>query len=156
MFELSVLVISMLKMLYFQIPKSRCTQVLYTSRSFPIGLHSTSPSSEIKMAHWGCEIKMMALKAPSSWSSQNQPYGPLGSVLFLHSVLSNMLREIRVQPASLSAVESTALWSTTGIHPACSHSNNLGLMCSAWNDQEGLFSRLLPHTFVSDALSHKS
>lgn len=90
------------------------------------------------MAHWGCEIKIMALKALSSWSSQNQPYGPLGLVLFLHSVLSNMLGEIRVQPACLSVDESTELWSTTGIHPDCSHSNKLGLMCSARNDQEAL------------------
>lgn len=74
----------------------------------------------------------MALKALSSWSSQNLPYGPLGLVLFLHSVLSNMLGEIRVQPACLSVDESAELWSMTGIHPDCSHSNKLGLKCLKW------------------------
>lgn len=107
-------------------------------------LHTNGPSSEIKMARRGCEIKIMALKALSSWSSQSQPYGPLGLVLFLHLVLSNMLGEIRVQPACLSVDESNQLWFTTGIHPGCSHSNKLGLMCSAWNDQEAV---LLETTF---------
>lgn len=110
-----------------------CTQVVHILCSLSSSCHhSTGPSSEIKMAYWGCEIKIMALKALSSWSSQNLPYGPLGLVLFLHSVLSNMLGEIRVQPACLSANESTELWSMTGIHPNCSHSNKIGLMCSKW------------------------
>lgn len=97
----------------------------------PFCLHTSGPSSEIKIAHSGCEIKIMALKAQSSWSFQNQPYGPPGLVLFLQSVLSNMLEEMRVQPACLPADEPTKLRLRTGIHPGCSHSNKLSLMCSA-------------------------
>lgn len=105
---------------------------------FALIVHTNGPSSEIKMARSGCEIKMTALKAPSSWSSQNQPYGPLRLVLFLHSVLSNMLGEIRVQPACLSAETSAELWFTTGIHPCSSHSNRQSAMCSVWSGQGAL------------------
>lgn len=118
-----------------KIQKSKCccTQVVHFSCLLSSSSHHTTvPSSEIKMAYWGCEIKIMALKALSSWSSQNLPYGPLGLVLFLHSVLSNMLGEIRVQPACLSADETAELWSMTGIHPDCSHGNKLGLTCLKW------------------------
>lgn len=74
---------------------------------FPFCPHTSGLSSEIKTAHCESEIKIMALKSTSIWSSQNQPYGPLVSLFFLHSVLSNMEEEIRVQPACLSLEEST-------------------------------------------------
>lgn len=131
---------------------SRCTQVVQSSHSLSsFCLHTTGPSSEIKMARWECEIKIMALRALSSWSSQSQPYGPLGLVLFLHSVLSNMLGEIRVQPACLSVDESAELWSTTGIHPDRSHSNRPGLMCSEMT-RVHFYWRPLSHTFVPRVL----
>lgn len=105
--------------------RRRCTQAFNISLS-SFYRHARSASSEIKMAHCRCKIKIMALKSQSSWSSQNQPYGPL--LLFLHAVPSNVLGEIKVQPASLCIDESTKLWFMTVIHPGCSHSNNrLGL-----------------------------
>lgn len=119
----------------------RCTQVVHSSRSLS-SFASTSPAPHQKLK-WLTEGEPLG-EALSSWFSQNQPYGPLGLVLFLHSVLLNMLGEIKVQPACLSVDESTKLWSTTEIHSDCSHSNKLGLICSAWNDQEAL---LLKETF---------